>query len=193
MSDDARKLVIRSAGIGIILIALGAMLLPGAEGAPARQVIGWMLVIAGAVELAAAAVRWAHRPTEALAATATTLAGLRLLFDPGAGFFEVLNLIILWLLVRAAALGFSAFRDQGALGAWMALAAAVDFLLAIALLAGLPVAFLVVGLFGPTGPISATFAWVIAISFIANGVFLLATAALDGRNTTVSESADLQN
>ena len=183
MSDDARNLVIRAAGIAIILIALGAVLLPVAEGAPARRVIGWMLLVAGILELAAAAARWRHRPTEAIAAVATVLAGLRLLLDPGAGFFEVLNLIILWLVIRAAALGFSAFRQRDVLGTWIALAAAVDFLLAIALLAGLPVAILVVGLFGPTRPISATFAWVIAISFIANGLFLLATAALDRRKS----------
>lgn len=179
MSDGARKLVIRGAGILIILIALGAVLLPLAQQVPARRVIGWMLLLAGILELGAAAALRAHRPTAAIAAGATLLAGARLLLDPSAGFFEVLNLIILWLVVRAAALSIAAFRAGHVFGTWIGLSAAVDFLLAVALLAGLPIAILVVGLFGPTRPISATFAWVIAVSFIANGVLLVVSSARD--------------
>lgn len=158
------------------MIALAALLLPLVEQLQPRRVIGWMLLVAGLVELGAAAVRSTHRPTASIAAGATVVAGLRLLLDDRTGFLEALNLVILWLVVRAAALGFSAFKARDGLATWTGLAAAVDFLLAIALLAGLPVALLVVGLFGPTRPITATFAWVIALSFIANGAFLIAVA-----------------
>lgn len=175
MTRSARRAVIGAAGILIMLIAGAALLLPLGEPRPATVAIGWMLLAAGLAESVAAAVRHDHRRCALAAAIATVLAGLRLLLDPAAGFFEVLNLVILWLVVRAAALGFAAFgRDRFA--TWTALAASVDFLLAVALLAGLPIAFLVVGLFGPTRPINATFAWVLAISFLANGVYLLATA-----------------
>ena len=40
------------------------------------------------------------------------LAGIRLLADPNAGFFPVLNMVILWLVVRAAALAFAASVPQ---------------------------------------------------------------------------------
>lgn len=182
MTDSARKLVIGASGILIILIAFAALLLPLAEELSARQVIGAMLISGGILELAAAAARWAHRPTSAIAGAATLLAGARLEFDPNATFFEVLNLVILWLVVRTAALGLSAYWARDRLGAWIALAAGTDFLLAVALLAGLPIALVVVGLFGPTMQITATFAWVIGLSFIVNGVLLLATAALERRS-----------
>jgi uncharacterized membrane protein HdeD (DUF308 family) len=187
LPDQARKLVIRAAGILIILIAFAAVLLPVAEHMHPRRVIGWMLVAAGVLEIAAAGLRWAHRPTAAIAGAATLAAGLRLLLDETANFFEVLNLVILWLVVRTAAFGFSAFLARDRIGAWFGLAAAVDFLLAVALLAGLPIAILVVGLFGPTRQISATFAWVIAVSFIANGALLLGTAKLEPRRATRAE------
>lgn len=183
MSDATRKTVIRIAGILVILIGLGAILLPEAPALPPPRTIGWMLVATGLLELASAAARWAHRPTAVIAGAATLAAGLRLELDPSAGFFEVLNLVILWLVVRAAALGLAAFRTRDRLGAWIALAAGTDFLLAVALLAGLPIALIVVGLFGPSQPVTATFAWVLGLSFIADGALLLATASLEGRNS----------
>ena len=102
---------------------------------------------------------------------ATTTAGAQ------AGF------VILWLVVRSAALFFSARRSLAPLCWWVYLAAAVDFALAILLLAGLPVAVLVYGLFGQTDEILATFAWVFAASFIAAGWLLIAAAPLEASET----------
>ena len=181
MSDGARKLVISGAGMLIVLIAVAALLLPIAEDLPVRRVIGWMLVAAGLVELGAAPALPIHRRTVAAVGGVTALAGARLLVDSYVDFFELLNLIILWLVVRAAVLGFAAFRSRDGIGGWLALSAGLDFLLAVALLAGLPVALLVVGLFGPSGPIGATFAAVLAISFAGNAAMLLAAAARASR------------
>jgi uncharacterized membrane protein HdeD (DUF308 family) len=178
ISDRNRSLLIGAAGGTIIAIALAAALLPLAEGLPARRVIGWMLLAAGLLELGAGMLRWCHRPAALVAGAATLLAGVRLLVE-NVNFFELLNLVILWLVVRAAALGYAAFRSRQAVGPWLALSAGTDLLLGIALLAGLPIAYLVVGLFGPTRPIVATFAWVVGLSFVANGAFLLATARLE--------------
>lgn len=188
MSDDARTALLRGAGILLILLAIVAVLLPLVDAIGPREAIGGLLATAGLVELAAAAARWRYRVISAVAGFATLIAGLRLLLDPGAGFFETLNLIILWLVLHSAALAYPAFRHVTSLSTWVALAASVDFLMAIALLAGLPIAILVVGLFGPTRPISATFAWVIGISFIANGARLLATAAYDRREGASGEA-----
>lgn len=176
MSDQARKLVIRTAGVLIVLLALGAALLPLERGLPGRLVVGSLLLAAGVIELVAALSRRLHKPTAAVAGGATVLAGLRLVLDPSAGFFPVLNLVILWLIVRAAALAFAASRSREPLQGWFVLAAATDFLLAVLLLSGLPVALVVAGLFGPTSEIIATFAWILAVSFVATGALLIAAA-----------------
>jgi len=179
VSDQARKIIIRTAGVIIILLALGASLLPMERGIPGRVVVGVLLLAAGAVELVAALARRIHKPSAAIAAIATLLAGSRLSLDPNAGFFPVLNMVILWLIIRTAALGFAANRSQPPLRRWFRVVATTDFLLAVMLLAGLPIALVVAGLFGPTSEIIATFAWVLAISFVANGAFLAAAAPVE--------------
>ena len=176
MSDQTRKTIITTAGVLIILLALGAALLPMERGLPGRLVVGWLLVAGGAIELAAAMARRIHRPSAAVAGAATVLAGLRLVLDPNAGFFPVLNLVILWLIVRSAALAFAASRCRDPLQSWFVLSAATDFLLAVLLLAGLPIAVIVAGLFGATSEVLATFAWVLAISFVATGIMLICVA-----------------
>ncbi|HYI42100.1 MAG TPA: DUF308 domain-containing protein [Sphingomicrobium sp.] len=178
MSDKTYRLVAAAAGVLIMMLAAGSLLLPLQHGIPGRLVVGWLLVGAGAIELTTSFVRRRHRKSVALAALATLLVGVRLAADPSANFVAVTNMVILWLVVRGAALLFSASRTRRPLGTWIALAAATDLLLALGLLAGLPVALLVYGLFGPTPEIVATFAWVFAASFIATGALLLAIAAI---------------
>ena len=179
MSDQARKYIIRTAGILIILLALGAALLPLERALPGRLVVGSLLLLAGAIECGAALARRTHKPTAAIAGAATVLAGARLVLDPNAGFFPVQNLVILWLVIRAAALAFAASRSGDPLRSWFVLAAATDFLLAVLLLSGLPIALVVAGLFGPTSEVIATFAWILALSFVATGALLIASAAAD--------------
>jgi uncharacterized membrane protein HdeD (DUF308 family) len=181
LSDQARKLVIGGAGVLIILLALGAALLPLERQVPGRLVVGWLLVATGVIELAAALARRIHRPSASIAGGATVVAGLRLVLDPSAGFFPVLNLVILWLVVRSAALAFAASRCEGSLQSWFILGAATDFLLAVLLLSGMPIALIVWGLFGRTSEIVATFAWVLAISFVATGTVLIAVAPAEAR------------
>lgn len=176
MSDTARRTIIRIGGVLIVLLAFGAALLPLERELPGRLVVGTLLFVAGVIELCTAMARRIHKPTAAIAGTATVLAGVRLVFDPDAGFFEVLNMVILWLVVRAAALAFAAMRSDPPLRSWIAIAGITDLLLAILLLAGLPIALVVAGLFGPTSEIIATFAWVLAISFVATGTMLIFVA-----------------
>jgi uncharacterized membrane protein HdeD (DUF308 family) len=179
MSNATCRQILYGTGVLIILLAGGAALLPLARELPAREVVGWLLLVAGVIELASLPARRMHRPSAAIAAGITAVAGLRLLLDSSANFFAVLNLVILWLIVRSAALGFAAWRARDALQSWLILAGAVDFLLAIGLLAGMPITYLVVGLFGPTAQIVGTFAWVLAISFVATGALLIAAARLE--------------
>ena len=183
MSSGTRTLVIRSAGLLILLLALGSALLPMASHIPARLVIGLLLLAAGGIEMAAVFARRGHHIPAGIAAAASLLAGLRLLLDPGINFPTILNFVILWLVVRSAALFLSSRHSPKPLCTWVYLASAVDFALAVLLLAGLPVAVLTYGLFGATDRIVATFAWVFAASFVAAGWLLVAAAPLAARET----------
>jgi hypothetical protein len=147
-----------------------------AEQIPGRTVVGVMLSAAGAIELAAVLTARVRQLSAAIAAAASLLAGLRLVLDPSVNFLTVLNLVILWLVIRAAALFFSARRSPKPLCNWVYLAAAVDFGLAVLLLGGLPVAVLIYGLFGRVNEVVATFAWIFALSFVAAGWLLVAAA-----------------
>ena len=179
MSNAARSLVIRSAGVLILLLAIGAALLPIAKGIPARVEIGVLLAAAGIFELAAVAARRGHHIAAGAAALASLLAGLRLLLDSDINFLTILNFVILWLVLRSGALLVSSRHSPSPLCTWVYLAAAVDFALAVLLLVGLPVAVLVYGLFGTTDEIVATFAWVLAASFVVNGLMLLEVASCE--------------
>jgi uncharacterized membrane protein HdeD (DUF308 family) len=183
MSNATRTIIIRIAGVLIFLLAFGSALLPSARHIPAHLVIGLLLGAAGAIELVAVFARRGHHISAGIAAGASVLAGLRLLVDPNINFLTILNFVVLWLVVRSAALFFSARHSARPLCTWVYLAAAVDLGLAILLLAGLPVAVLIYGLFGTTDEIVATFAWVFAASFIAAGWLLIAAAPLEGSET----------
>jgi uncharacterized membrane protein HdeD (DUF308 family) len=183
MSNVTRSLVIRSAGVLIVLLAVGAALLPMAKGIPARVEIGSLLAAAGVFELAAVFARRGHHLAAGTASLASLLAGFRLLADPDINFLTILNFVILWLVVRSAALLVSSRRSPRPLCTWVYLAAAVDFALAVLLLVGLPVAVLIYGLFGTTDQIVATFAWVLAASFVAAAWLLIAAAPIEAEES----------
>ena len=55
----------------------------------------------------------------------------------------------------------------------------MDFLLAALLIAGLSISTLIVSLFGPTQELVASFAWVLAASFVVNGLLQLEVAGCE--------------
>ncbi len=179
MSTTMRTWIIRIAGVVVLLLGVAAALLPLAPDSPARMVIGLLLVGAGTMELLALLARRAHHPSASVAAAASLLAGLRLALDSNANFPAIVNFVVLWLVVRSAALLFYAHHSRPPLAGWVYIAAAVDFSLAVLLLAGIPVAVLVYGLFGQTSELAATLAWILALSFLATGWLLVATAPLE--------------
>jgi hypothetical protein len=61
----------------------------------------------------------------------------------------------------------------------MGLSAGMDFLLAVLLIAGLSISALVINIFGPTPQLIASFAWVLAASFVVNGLLLLEVASCE--------------
>ena len=62
---------------------------------------------------------------------------------------------------------------------WTAFSAGMDFLLAALLIAGLSVSTIVVSVFGPTRELVASFAWILAASFVVNGLMLLEVAGCE--------------
>ena len=187
MTTKNRKMLISVAGAAMLLLALATALLPMASHISERVAIGSLLAVAGLIEIAAVWARRGPHFSAAIAAGASLVAGLRLALDPSANFFAVFNLVILWLVVRSAALLFSGRHSPSPQCNWIYMAAAVDFLLALLLLAGLPVTVLVYGLFGQTSQILATFAWILAASFVAAGLLLLVAAPVEARKADQPE------
>jgi hypothetical protein len=93
-----------------------------------------------------------------------------------AQFVPMLIIVAGWLFLRSVTLAIATGRETGSLRFWTGLAAAADFILAVVLTVGLSAAVLVISLFGPTQPMVAQFAWVLAISFVATGAMLIEVA-----------------
>ena len=67
--------------------------------------------------------------------------------------------------------------EHGNVKRWTGLSAATDAALAVLLVIGISIATLVVALFGATAPLVASFAWVLALSFVTTGLMLLEVAS----------------
>ena len=53
----------------------------------------------------------------------------------------------------------------------------MDLVLALILITGLSITTLIISIFGPTPQLIASFAWVLAASFVVNGLMLLEVAS----------------
>jgi len=181
LSDLTRARAIRVAGIVIILLAAGAALLPTDKGI-SSDMIGALLIAGGLVELVAGSLRRDVRTLAEAAGAVTALAGLLFIVNPETHFFPSVTPVIAWLVIRSVILALSAMRTERSVRTWMALSAAMDFLLAMLLVTGLSIATIVVSLFGPTAPLIASFAWILAASFVVNGLSLLEVASCEREN-----------
>ena len=174
----ARARGLRVAGVAIILLSAGAVLLPAGK-TLSSDVIGALLIAGGLIETVAGSLRREARPFAMAAGAVTALAGLLFEINPQTHFFPTVVLIIGWLLVRSLILIFGSRESEGSVRTWTALSAGMDFLLAALLIAGLSVSTLVVSLFGPTEQLVASFAWVLAASFVVNGLLQLEVAGCE--------------
>lgn len=141
--------------------------------------IGGLLVAAGLIETVAGSLRREARPLAMAAGGVTTLAGLIFIVNPTTHFFPVVTPVIAWLFIRGAILAVSTLRTDGSVRTWTAISAGVDVALGLLLMAGLSISTIVINVFGPTEPLVATFAWFIAVSFVANGLLLLEVASCE--------------
>ncbi|MBV9526772.1 hypothetical protein [Sphingomonas sp.] len=171
----------RVAGVLIILLSAGAALLPAGKGLSA-DVIGGLLIAAGLVETLAGTLRREIRPYTMAAGGVTALAGLLFLVNPETHFFPMVWPIVGWLVLRGVILGIGSTQARGSVRTWTGLSAGMDLCLAALLIAGLSIATIVVSIFGPTGPLIASFAWILAASFVVNGLLMLDVASCEDDN-----------
>lgn len=179
MSIRRRSWLIHAAGFAIMLLGLGALLLPAADRLSGTAMIGGLLLVAGLVEMLAGSLRDQVRTYAMAAGAVTALAGLLFLLNPTVHFSPTVTLIIAWLLVRALIILFASRRSSDSVRMWMRISAGLDFFLAALLVAGLSISALVVSIFGPTPPLIASFAWVLAASFAVTGSLLLEVASCE--------------
>ena len=159
-------------------MAAGAALLPVEKGI-SSDVLGALLMGAGFVEAVAGSLRRQVRTLAMAAGVVTVLAGLLFIINPETHFFPTVMPIAGWLVIRCALLAFASTRTDGSVRRWMAISAGMDLLLGALLIAGLSVAAVVVSLFGPTPQLVASFAWILAASFVVNGLMLLEVASCE--------------
>ncbi len=174
-SDSTRIQLIRACGLAIIALGAAAALLPAAHGLPSAT-IALLLIAAGAIEIFAGTLRKEVHVFAVSAGIVTALAGLLFLFNPSTHFLPTVWPIIGWLVVRGLILIWKSRMTGGTVRFWTRLSAGMDLLLAVLLVAGLSIATLVVGIFGPTQPLIASFSWVLAASFVVTGNLLLEVA-----------------
>ena len=172
-----RARFIATAGWFILLLSAGSALLPLYGKTHSSVIIGTLLVLAGLAELVAGRLRHRARRLSMLAGAITTIAGILFATDSSTHFLSTLTIIAGWLFARSLVLMLAARIETGSVRTWTGLAALTDLVLALILAVGLSIATLIVSLFGATPPMIASFAWVLAASFIATAMFLLEIAA----------------
>lgn len=175
----------RVAGVVIILLSIGAAFLPAGK-TISPDVIGGLLIAAGLVELVAGSLRRELRPYAMAAGGITALAGLLFVLNPETHFFPNVWPIAGWLVLRGVILGAASAHTRGSVRTWTGLSAAMDLCLAALLIAGLSIATIVVSIFGPTRPLIASFAWILAASFIVNGLLMLDVASCEDDNAATA-------
>ena len=181
-SDVSRRAphrLIAACGAVIILLSAGSALLPVVEPGAGVTIVGSLLFVAGMVEAFAGTLHRQAKGLATLAGAVTMLAGLMFIFNPAGRFFPTALVVAVWLIVRSVILMLAGRHSSGSVKMWTLLSAAMDFILAVVLLMGLSISSLVVSLFGPTEPVVAGFAWILALSFVVTGAMLLEIASCE--------------
>lgn len=165
--------------IALFLMSAAAAVLPMLDGIPAATFIGGLLLVGGLIEMTVGALRRETRGFAIAAGGVTSIAGLLFLFQQVTRFFPTVNVIIAWLLVRSVILIVASRLSPSSVRLWTMLSSAMDFLLAVVLIAGISIATVVVTLFGPTPQLVASFSWVLALSFVVTAALYLEVASCE--------------
>lgn len=164
-----------------MLISLASALLPLANGYSGAIVIGTMMVAAGLVEMIAGALRLRNRFAAILPGAITVAAGLLFTREPFNAFVPTVRLVSGWLAARGAVLALMSVEAPGSVRLWTLAAAATDLTLSAILFIGLSATTITITFFGPTHEIVSSFAWVLALSFVATGSLLIEVASSEKR------------
>jgi len=180
---NANRWVMASA-TGIVILAIGLLLVPNSTIGPNAQLTGWVLLVAGALEMACSIARRrrAVRRIEVLLGAIAVGAALLILLWPGA--YPLLFVAITCLLIRAAGAVVAAFLSSGEVRVWVLGRALVDLLLGGILLAGAPLAAIVSIISGNRWPdrSGAVLTNFVAISMLATGLAMLGLALRSRHN-----------
>lgn len=187
-SDRSRARLFAISGWLIIALGAGAALLPLMDRVSGSRVVGGLLIAGGLIEMFAGTLRRETRLPSIIAGSVTTVAGLMFSLHPAGRFIPVVTIVTAWLLLRSLVLIISSRLADGSVRLWITLSAATDFVLGVFLLAGISIATLVVTLFGPTPGLVASFAWVLALSFVVTGMLMLEVASCE-RGTSQSDTS----
>lgn len=175
-ADAKPREVIRAAGLAVILASAVAALLPAPDFDNGPMIVGGLMFIVGLFEILGNLLRVTGRRAGIAAGLASVCAGVLIFAQPVTSFVTTVYVLIAWLLMRGLLLSFSAIENAGPVRRATMLAAAMDFLLAAIVWTGLTASALVIALFGPTKPIIADFAWILALSFVSAGLLLVKIA-----------------
>ncbi|MEO8618769.1 MAG: hypothetical protein ABI412_05335 [Sphingomicrobium sp.] len=176
LTNRARGIAI--AGWIILLLSALSALLPLFERKGGAVVIGCLLLATGLAEMFAGALRHEAKGVSMLIGAVAVAAGLLFASGPATEFFlPAVVIVSAWLLLRSLLLFYASRVTHHGVRWWTSLSAITDLVLALILIVGIPIAALVLGLFGATPDLVASFAWILALSFVADGLMLLEVAS----------------
>jgi uncharacterized membrane protein HdeD (DUF308 family) len=178
-ASGARATLIAACGAAIIVLSVGAALLPALDHVSATTLLGLLLAAAGLLEVLAGKLRHETQKLAMLAGFATIFTGALLILNRDDGLLPNGTAVTAWLLVRAAILLLTSRVAHGSVRKFLAVSAATDFILGVGLLTGMSITTLVVIIFGPSPQLLASYGWVLALSFIATGIMLLEVASCE--------------
>jgi uncharacterized membrane protein HdeD (DUF308 family) len=166
-------------GLLKIFLAVAAVALPLLEGRHLASSVGWMLIAGGTAEFM---LGWSAHRSELRRVTLgsgilTMLAGLLFVTSDWTELTPLASVVIIWLLLRGlislemSVLSGRAINNDSI---WLLARGLVDLSLGLLLLANVPIAVILIIIFGVTSDLITTFGAALSISFLIAGVGLIA-------------------
>jgi len=188
------NLWVLAAGAGILGLGLVLLFLPGSAIGPNARITGWLLLGAGALEIAAAAAR--RRPgvrrIELLLGCVTIGAAALILVRPEA--YPLLFVAITCLLVRGVGAVAAGAMTSGEVRFWVVGRGMIDIVLGAVLVAGAPLAAVISIVSGNRWPdrSGAVLTNFVALSMLVTGISLLGLALRARRRAAEAAHRDAQ-